>query len=132
MAKEHNYIPCYNAVSLRKKKSKSIGVILPQINQLHYSFFLYNFQLAAFHFGYRIIIFQTLNKISQLKNCLKEINDGSVDGIIVLSDKQKTKNYLDKVNLYPIEYLEITKYQSQEQLISKSSNCLIKLLNQLN
>ena len=132
LAKKYNYVPNNNAVSLRSKKTKTIGIILPQINLYPFSFFLYNFQLSAFQFGYRIVLFQTLNKTSQLNKYLNEINDGSVDAVIVLLNEQKNKNYLDRVNLYPIEYLEITEGQSQELLITKSSNCLIKLLSQLN
>ncbi|MEM1002011.1 MAG: LacI family transcriptional regulator, partial [Bacteroidota bacterium] len=130
--KEHNYVPNNNAVSLRRKKTKTIGIILPQINLEPFSFFIYNFQLSAFQFGYRIVLFQTLNNKYQLIKYLNDINYGSVDGVIVLFNESKNSTSLGQINLCPIEYVEVTEYQSNELLITKSSNCLIELLNRLN
>ncbi|WP_055448171.1 LacI family DNA-binding transcriptional regulator [Lacinutrix mariniflava] len=125
IALEHNYIPNTFAVGLRKKRTQAVAVIIPQANTNLYSWFLFNIEKLANINGYRIVLFQSLESPSREKECIKNSNDGSVDGVILLS---KTKPQMQDYN-HPIEFIQITENQSQEQLEKycvNSFNALLK------
>lgn len=128
IAEAHNYIPNNHAVSLRKKRTKAISVIIPQVNTHFYSYFLYNIQKVAYSFGYRIILFQSFEDDSKEKEFINASNDGSVDGIIVLSRNVHYK----KLNSLPIEYIQINEDVSNERLSKDCINSFSKLLRRLN
>lgn len=113
IAQEHNYIPNSYAVALRKKRTKSIAVIIPKINELCYSDFLYNLQLTASKSDYRVLLFQSFNKKSNELKTLKSVNDGSVDGIIMLS---KNKNFNIYLNNIPLEIIKISNTKNKETI----------------
>lgn len=85
-----NYVPNKNAISLRRRKSNIIAVILPQVNDVFYSEVLGNMQKTASNSGYRIMLFQSFEKTAKEVAFLDEINDGSIDAAIVL---RQIKNY---------------------------------------
>ena len=79
---------------MRKKKTKTVAIIIPQINTSFYSCFVYNIEKVASKFGYRIVLFQSFEEKEREKECLKTINDGSVDGAILLSKNKLTSLFL--------------------------------------
>lgn len=132
IAKKHNYVPNNYAVALRKKRTKTISVIIPQANTNLFSCFLYNIQKVAHSVGYRIILFQSFEENSKEKEFIKSSNDGSVDGVIILSKNlQLNKNYQECI--LPIEYIQISKDISQKHLKKDcidSFNRLLKRIDQ--
>lgn len=132
IAIKNKYIPNSNAVALRKKKSKSIAVIMPQVNKKQFSYFLFNFQKIASEFGYKIFLFQSFEEASKEKECLNEINDGSVDGVIILSNSTTVKTDSNDNYKCPIEYIKISKNISEVKLKVESINSFMKLLNRIN
>ncbi|WP_299272449.1 LacI family DNA-binding transcriptional regulator [uncultured Psychroserpens sp.] len=130
IAKKYNYVPNNFAVALRKKRTKVISVILPQVNTHFSSYFLYNIQKVAYSFGYRIILFQSFEEESKEKEFIDASNDGSVDGIIVLSRNEFLTKYYRKETL-PIEYVQIEKDISIDQLKKDCISRFSKLLGRL-
>ncbi|GHC53902.1 LacI family DNA-binding transcriptional regulator [Ulvibacter litoralis] len=125
IAEKHNYIPNKHAVGLRKKRAQALAVIIPQANTNHYSWFLFNIEKLATSNGYKIVLYQSFESPSKEMECIKNSNDGSVDGVILLSrNKPQINNYS-----HPIEYLQITEDQSEEQIqryCVTSFNALLK------
>lgn len=127
IADQHNYIPNNYAVGLRKKRTGAIAVIIPQANTNFYSWFLFNVEKLAYSNGYKIVLFQSFESPSKEKECIKNNNNGSVDGVILLS-----KNKLDIENYnHPIECIQITKNQTEEQLQKYCINSFNTLLKNI-
>lgn len=125
-----NYVPNKNAISLRRSKSFIIAVILPQINDAFYSEILSNIQRMASKAGYRIMLFQSFENTAKELIFLDEINDGSVDGAIVLSvNKNDFRAKYNKTNTIPTSAVQITKTLNLEIL---KADCMVKFDNLLN
>lgn len=126
---KNNYVPNKNAIALRRSKSHIVAVILPQINDTFYGEVLYDMQRIAAGLGYRIMLFQSFENILKEKEYLDEVNDGSIDGAIVLSiNKIEIKDSYNKINTIPIEYIQISKNQSHDIL---KENCISNFGNLL-
>lgn len=118
IAKEQNYKPNYTAISLRKRETRTIGVIIPEISNEFYGKLLSSLEKLASTKGYRLLFLQSFSSPKKEKDCFKLISDGSVDGIIVLSST--SNNYLVKIekkmNIPPYLFFEI------EDLLISTSN----------
>ncbi len=132
IANKNNYVPNKNAISLRKSKSHIIAVILPQVNNSIYSEALFAMQKTASNSGYRIMLFQSFTKVEKEKQYLDEINDGSVDGAVVLSITKHLKNAVNRtIDTIPIQYLIIEKNQKTEDIKQQCIDSFKKLLKQI-
>lgn len=132
-AYQRNYVPNKNAISLRKRKSFIIAVILPQVNDAFYSETLCNIQKMASKSGYRIMFFQSFENTAKELVYLDEINDGSVDGALVLSaNRNEFRANYNKINTIPIESVQITKSQNLDILKADCMAIFGNLLNQIN
>jgi len=130
---QSNYVPNKNAISLRRSKSFIIAVILPQVNDAFYSETLCNIQKMASKSGYRIMFFQSFENTAKEVIYLDEINDGSVDGAIVLStNRNEFKANYKKINTIPIASVQITKSQNLDILKADCMAIFGNLLNQIN
>ncbi len=127
IAEKINYVPNNYAVALRVKKSQSIAVVLPKVTQRSYNQALCYLQKSAENFGYRVLLFQSFNSHSKEKEYIKSLNDGSTDGIIIISKGNKdVSDYA--LNSIPIELLHIKDNQSPEEIKTLSLNSLTKLI----
>lgn len=127
LAKQHNYVPNNYAVSLRTQKTGSIAVILPEVTKACYSYSLCHLQKLAESFGYRILFYQSFNSSDKELNYIKSLSDGSIEGIILISSKNKQKSKYTS-NLIPVELLKISISQSLEEIKQLSDNSLMNLL----
>lgn len=132
IALQHNYVANNYAVALRKKQTKNIAIIIPQINMPFYSCFLYNIEKVASKFGYRIVLFQSFEEKEREKECLKTINDGSVDGAILLSKNKLTSLCNKHNNQLPIQYIQLSEKLLDRQLKEKCITTFSRLLSKLN
>lgn len=133
IAKKYNYVPNNYAIGLRKKKTKTISVIIPQINKPFFSSYLYNIEMVANSYGYRVLLFQSFHKETKEVECIKSNYDGSVDGVIVISKNQSLANrYSNEINKLPIEYVHFDKNTSNSALKRESYMLFNKLLRQIN
>ena len=129
IADKYNYVPNNYAVALRKKKTSTIAVIVPQINVSFYSSFLCNIEQLAYTKGYRLVIYQSFEDESREQEFIKNNNDGSVDGLIIITKNNLQSKYLSEDNNLPVKYIQIDKNQP-ETLSNK--NCIDSFTTLLN
>jgi DNA-binding LacI/PurR family transcriptional regulator len=133
-ASRNQYVPNKNAIALRRSKSNIIAVIVPQINHQIYSEALSNMQRIAAQKGYRIMLFQSFEEKAKEKECLNEVKDGSVDGVIILS-VNRNQNFINTYRMLhsiPVQFIQISENQP---LTVFNDNCISdfkKLLNKIN
>ncbi|MBT8266854.1 MAG: LacI family transcriptional regulator [Bacteroidia bacterium] len=95
LAKFYKYQPNQNAVNLKKRETKTIGVIVPNITNRFFAKVLFSIQEEASNLGYNIIICNSNESLQKEKDSLKVLSNGSVDGFIVAvsEETQLTKDY---------------------------------------
>ena len=91
LAAKLNYSPNPYASSLRKKKSKTIAVVMPEVADSFFSLIINGIQSVAEKKGYHVLIYLSHEKYSNEKNILNEIQNGRVDGVLI-SISRETKN----------------------------------------
>ncbi|HVM89362.1 MAG TPA: LacI family DNA-binding transcriptional regulator [Puia sp.] len=90
-AKKLNYVPNAYASSLRKKKSKTIAVVLPEVADSFFSVAINGIESIAQQKGYHVLIYLTHENFAKEKAILNELKSGRVDGVL-LSVTRETKN----------------------------------------
>lgn len=108
-ATKTNYKPNKNAIALRHSRSYMMAVIVPRINDVVYSNLLYELNHCMSQKGYRMVLFQSFEEASKIKDSIEEITDGSVDAVIVLTvDKTIQEQVIFKNrNRIPVVFTEI-------------------------
>lgn len=98
-AESINYRPNPVAVSLREKRSRSIGVIIAEIANSFFSQIINGVESAAHAKGYNVIITQTLENYEREVSNINFLASRSVDGCLI-SVSTETKDYNHITNLY--------------------------------
>ena len=88
LAKKNNYKRNKAAVSLRKSKTKTIGVIIPNVLNPFFARLLHNVEKRASKYDYNIITCISGELLSKEKKSLELLTDGSVDGILIAVAKE--------------------------------------------
>lgn len=97
-AVKHNYSPNPYATSLRKKKSKTIAVILPEVADNYFSLAINGIQKVAEARGYHLLIYLSHEKYSIEKAVLEECSNGRVDGVLIsISSETTDHSHLQKL-----------------------------------
>lgn len=95
MAQELNYVPNYFASSLVKRKSYSIGIVVPELITNFFSQFIIIAQKAASLAGYEVVICHSNESYSNEMDVLKRLFAYQVDGILLsLSSETKSLDHL--------------------------------------
>lgn len=81
--KEIGYQPNHLGRSLSTGKSKTIGMIVGDINNPFYSEVASVIEKIAVKAGYTLIVASSNNELSQMKSVIKLLNDRNVDGFII-------------------------------------------------
>jgi LacI family transcriptional regulator, repressor for deo operon, udp, cdd, tsx, nupC, and nupG len=81
-AKEMGYRPNNLAASLRSKKTKTIGVLLPTITQPFLSSLISGIEIAAQKAGYNVVIMQSHDSYQEEINLTQSLYNNRVSGII--------------------------------------------------
>ncbi|MEX0359346.1 MAG: LacI family DNA-binding transcriptional regulator [Allomuricauda sp.] len=95
-AKEHHYRPNHVALSLLKKSTKTIGVVVPNILNYFFTQVFYGIEQSANARGYGII--SCISDESYLKECqtVDLLSSGTADGIIMsLSEETQAKGNVE-------------------------------------
>ena len=96
LANFYNYKPNALAVSLKSSKTKTIGVILPEILNHFFAKALYGIEQEASKRGYKILTCITNESYQKEIEYVEMLNYSSVDGFIVaLSQETQVVNKLD-------------------------------------
>lgn len=91
-AKELNYVPNYLAKSLSMKKTFSIGVIVPNIDNPFFSEMVTSIERVLNRSGYSMILCNTLNNEEREAENIKLLINKAIDGIIVIPVNPMFKN----------------------------------------
>lgn len=83
LAKEYNYKPNKAALSLKKSKTKTIGVIIPDILNHFFAKSLHGIEKEASKLGYSIITCISNELYQSEKKNIELLANGSVDGYII-------------------------------------------------
>jgi len=136
LAKSNNYMPNSTALALRSKKTKIIAVIIPHINSPFYSGLLSEIQKGAFNKGYKVLILQSFGYKKRESECINEVMDGCVDGIVVIKNSHKSNGPSLSINgtksLSSLIYVDVKSSMSihENKLLGEKS--LNRLLQQIN
>jgi LacI family transcriptional regulator len=91
-AKEKNYRPNYNALSLKNKRSKSIGVIIPNMLNYFYMQVLQGIEKEAASHGYRIMTTISNESYQKEVEIIDMLSTGSIDGFLLAISKETEEN----------------------------------------
>lgn len=120
LAKHLNYKPNKTALSLKNSKTKSIGVIVPNILNHFFAKVLYAIEKEASKQGYDIIICISNEKLKKELKSLEILANGSVDGFIIsISEETQVKNKFDHFNTILNQKLPIVMFDR----IAENVNC---------
>jgi LacI family transcriptional regulator len=92
LAERLNYQPNIVALSLRQKKTNTIGVIIPEIVHFFFSTVISGIEDVAYQAGYNVIITQTKESVQREITDMKALFNSRVDGML-LSISRETTNY---------------------------------------
>ena len=83
LASKLNYIPNPYAGSLRRRASKTIAVVIPEVADSFFALALSGIEEVAIEKGYHALIYLTHEKVAREKAILKDLQSGRVDGVIM-------------------------------------------------
>jgi LacI family transcriptional regulator len=92
LAEKLNYQPNIVALSLRQKKTNTIGVIIPEFVHFFFSTVISGIEAVAYEAGYSVIITQSNESFEKEKRDIKALFNSRVDGML-LSISKETTNY---------------------------------------
>ena len=90
LAKKHNYQPNIVASNFRKGKSKTIGVMVPNINRHYFSNAIHSIETELAKADYSVMICQTFNSPEVEEKLINTLINHKVSGIIISSNKKST------------------------------------------
>ncbi|SMD08802.1 LacI family DNA-binding transcriptional regulator [Pedobacter africanus] len=82
-AEKINYQPNPNALSLKERRSKSIGVVVSEVANHYFSQAISGIESIAYDKGYHVIITQTHESYAREKINVQHLASRSVDGLLV-------------------------------------------------
>ncbi|PKA97497.1 LacI family transcriptional regulator [Flavobacteriaceae bacterium MAR_2009_75] len=91
-AEELGFAPNTIAASFRKKRTYSIGIIVPKLEVHFHSLVISGIEDLAYSRGYNVTIFQSKDSFEREKEITKILQNRLVEGIIVCISNE-TKNY---------------------------------------
>lgn len=120
IAKLNNYVPNNAARALRNKRTNTIGVILPEITSTYFNTFLCKIQKKASQIDYKVMISQTFDEFSKEKESILLMNDGTVDGILIVSNNKISNDDFDYEVLENVVIIPYDKQEHFDETIIKS------------
>ena len=82
-AKENNYKPNFNALSLKNRKTKTIGIIIPNMLNYFFAQVFKGVEKVANNNGYKIISCISNESLEKESETLEMLSNGSIDGVIL-------------------------------------------------
>ena len=98
LVEREGYIPNAIAKSLKLKKTKTIGIIVPDVMNLFFSELARRVEDAAERYGYSVILCNSDNDEKKEERYLTVLQEKMVDGIILTSAEKSKKDTLKKIN----------------------------------
>lgn len=97
MAKKLNYKPNPYAGSLKRGKSKTIGVVIPDVNNSYFSQAINGIESITRDKGYHMLIYLSHDNLTYEQSMLKDFQSGRVDGVLmsVASETNDSKHIFE-------------------------------------
>lgn len=92
LADQLGYSPNFSASSLRQSKSKTIAVIIPEIENTFFSQAMNGIEEVAQKKGYHVLIYLSNEDMTREQDILKLLRNGRVDGVMI-SVSNNTTNF---------------------------------------
>lgn len=103
LAGEMNYEPNQAAISFKKGKSMTLGVILPNLSEEYFSIAINGIEDVATQNGYTVLIGQSHDDMSREEQIAEAMRRQRVDGILVsLSKSTKSFQHFEQLKKYNI------------------------------
>ena len=83
MARHLNYAPNPYASSLRKRSSKTIAVVIPEVADSFFAQAINGIESVAMEKGYHVLIYLTHENFEREKSILRDIQSGRADGVLI-------------------------------------------------
>lgn len=97
-AKNFNYTPNPYASSLRRKSSKTIAVILPEVADNFFSLAINGIQSIAEAKGYHVLIYLSHENFEIEKTVVEDCRSGRIDGLLIsITSETKTGAHIQKL-----------------------------------
>lgn len=95
-----NYVPNHFASNLRKRNSKTIGVVIPEVVDSFFAQAINGIESVAQEKGYHVLVYLTHESFEKEKMILKDFENGRVDGILmsVSRETKQSDHILDLMN----------------------------------
>lgn len=90
VAERLNYRPNAIALSLRKSRSFTIGVIIPEVVHFFFSTVISGIEEVAYSRGYNVILTQTNEKLDRERSSIDTMLSNQIDGFLVSFSKETT------------------------------------------
>ena len=87
-AKENNYKPNINAVSLKKRKTKTIGIIIPNMLNYFFAQVFKGIEKTTNKHGYKIITCISNESYEKEVETMEMLSNGSIDGLLLSMSKE--------------------------------------------
>ena len=109
LATRLNYVPNPYASSLRRKKSKTIAVVLPEVADNFFSLAINGIQSVAETKGYHVLIYLSHEKFANEKTILEDCQSGRVDGVLIsISSETNSADHINQLqaNNIPVVFFD--------------------------
>ena len=98
-AQQVNYRPNPNALSLKERRSKSIGIVVSEVANHYFSQAINGIESIANSRGYTVIITQTHESVEREKTNVQHLASRSVDGLLIsLSAETNDVSHLEQLH----------------------------------
>tara|TARA_R110002126_G_C10490437_1_gene503699 strand:- start:6337 stop:7350 length:1014 start_codon:yes stop_codon:yes gene_type:complete len=91
-AKEHNYKPNFNALSLKNRSTKTIGVIMPTMLNYFFAQVFKGIEKTALEQGYKVITCISNQSFEKEVEIIEMLSNGSIDGFLLSMAKETELN----------------------------------------
>lgn len=96
IVEREGYIPNAVAKSLKIKRTKTLGIVIPDVMNLFFSELARGVEDAAEKMGYSIILCNSDNKASKEERYIQILQEKMVDGIILAASENSVSEFLSK------------------------------------
>lgn len=93
-AEEIKYRPNLIARSLKKHESKTVGIIIPSIDNIFFIEVLKYIEIALKHCGYRLLVSFVQKDVNTELDCLELMSASQVDGMIIVPEDCSNREYI--------------------------------------
>jgi len=132
-AKELNYEVNPFASSLRKQKSKTIAVVIPEVVNDFFGPVINGIESIAQEKGYHVLIYLTHEDMQKEVAVIKLLQNGRVDGILMsLSEQTSNTTHLEELKEIPLVFFDrVAEHIDVPKVITDDYNSAIKATEHL-